>query len=457
MNHTTLTVTVFSFLVGTLVFAIWSNTHVFAQQLPSSISSSSAAGDAAAGNRSSSNSSSNTIPSGLKAKMCDPSNPDLKVVNTTESRICGIPKTVKPSLLSPSPTATPRSSAAASSSSPSSPLPSPQKTTTTTATATKPRTSATNAATLTPKHQQQIVTTNNKNATDASSRSTTKSVAGATLAPVSNPSNKSLSSTSSSSSSSAIAPQVKAINQQQHKQPITRINSTTTQAAIDSTASQVKAVNEQQQQPPAPSPITPVNGSDGQNYTFVASPPVVSSGKLLYLGYHDGDTNPTNSNSSPKEKSSSDSKPSTPRIKITAPDNDSISRKMTSTTKLTRSDTTTNDDISTNERSEPDTKPFNSLPRIKITAPDNDSIEKEKEKTSSAKLDRDDSTKDESSFKKDKSSSFDSRSSRHTNDGSESLSSSYLASTFRNKVGSIIINSPGEVRHNLFGFSDHGF
>src|SRR5919197_4366267 len=31
----------------------------------------------------------------LKAIMCDPSNPSLKVVNTTESRICGIPKTVK--------------------------------------------------------------------------------------------------------------------------------------------------------------------------------------------------------------------------------------------------------------------------------------------------------------------------------------------------------------------------
>jgi hypothetical protein len=32
--------------------------------------------------------------------MCDPSNPDLKVVNTTESGICGIAKTVKPPLLS---------------------------------------------------------------------------------------------------------------------------------------------------------------------------------------------------------------------------------------------------------------------------------------------------------------------------------------------------------------------
>ncbi|MFL6433390.1 MAG: hypothetical protein ACJ71O_06640 [Nitrososphaeraceae archaeon] len=40
--------------------------------------------------------SSTTISPELKAKMCDPSNPSLKVVNTTESTICGIPKTVKP-------------------------------------------------------------------------------------------------------------------------------------------------------------------------------------------------------------------------------------------------------------------------------------------------------------------------------------------------------------------------
>jgi hypothetical protein len=131
---------------------------------------------------------------------------------------------------------------------------------------------------------------------------------------------------------------------------------------------------------------------------------VVSSGKLLYLGYHDGDTNPTNSNSSPKDKSSSDSKSAIDRSTSTTSDNDSTGKK-----------------------------------------------------TSSAKLDRADSTKNESSFKKDKSSSFDSKSSRHTNDGTDSLSSSDLASTFRNKVGSIIINSPGEGRHNLFGFSDHGF
>jgi hypothetical protein len=122
---------------------------------------------------------------------------------------------------------------------------------------------------------------------------------------------------------------------------------------------------------------------------------VVSSGKLLYLGYVDeGDSNPTNGDTSPKDKSSSDSKSAIDRSTSTTSDNDSTGKK-----------------------------------------------------TSSAKLDRADSTKNESSFKKDKSSSFDSKSSRHTNDGTDSLSSSDLASTFRNNEG----------RHNLFGFSDHGF
>ena len=42
MNHTTLILTVFSFLVGILVFAIWSNSYVYAQQSSSSTSPSSA-------------------------------------------------------------------------------------------------------------------------------------------------------------------------------------------------------------------------------------------------------------------------------------------------------------------------------------------------------------------------------------------------------------------------------
>jgi hypothetical protein len=87
MNHTNLIFIISSLLVGILVFSIWSNTHVFAQQSLSS----SLPPDGAGG----SGSLSTPISSELKAKMCDPSNPDLKVVNKTESRLCGIAKTVR--------------------------------------------------------------------------------------------------------------------------------------------------------------------------------------------------------------------------------------------------------------------------------------------------------------------------------------------------------------------------
>ena len=36
-----------------------------------------------------------TVSPALKSKMCDPNNPKLRFVNTTESNICGIPKTIK--------------------------------------------------------------------------------------------------------------------------------------------------------------------------------------------------------------------------------------------------------------------------------------------------------------------------------------------------------------------------
>jgi hypothetical protein len=162
MDRKSLIFAVFLVLVSILLFAIWSNTHVFAQQSPSLSSSSSPRPTSAANSP-----SSTTISSQLKAKMCDPTNPSLKVVNTTESRICGIPKTLKPSF-----PATPPTSAVLSSSPPI-----PQQTTT------KP-----------------AVTVSRP----------TNSIAG-----VSNPANKLL----STSSSSAIAPQVNAINKQQQLQP----------------------------------------------------------------------------------------------------------------------------------------------------------------------------------------------------------------------------------------------
>src|SRR5919197_385881 len=237
MNHTTLIFTVFSFLVSILIFAIWSNTHVFAQQLPPA--SSSTRPTVAGSSSSSSFNTTTKISPEIKAKMCNPSNPSLKVVNTTESRICGITKTVKPPLLSSS-AAPPPTSAVSS--------PPPQTTT-------QP---AIASVATPPKQQQQITTTTNNNTVSRSTGSAT----GAIIAPVSNPSNKSL----SMSSPSTIAPQVKAVNQQQQQQP----------------------------------PIRGINSTAGQNYTFAATSPLVSSDKLLYLGYHGGDHTQTKDDSRSK-------------------------------------------------------------------------------------------------------------------------------------------------------------
>jgi hypothetical protein len=374
LNHTNLIFVAFSLLVGILVFAIWSNTHVFAQQLPSSSLPPSGG--------SGSSSPSNPISPELKAKMCDPSNPSLKVVNTTESNICGIPKTVKPPVASS--TATPPTSAVSSSSSPST-----QQTTTT-----KSTTVATNTTTS-PK-QQQVKTSNNN--TNAILRPT-GSASGTKIAPVSQP----ITSNASSSSPSAIAPQIKAVNQQQ---PLIRgINSTTgTNSTPAATIMSIIPIN---------GTTIPINSTAGQNYTginnmagqndaFLAAPPVAASGKLMYLGYHGADSTPTNGYSSPSDKSSSDSKQPS----------------------IHRSSSTTSDDDSTG-----------------------------KKKTSGIKLDRSDSANKDNSPKKDKSSS--SRSSGNTKDGSESSSSDF-ASAIRNKVDTIVRNSIGEVRHSLFGFSDYG-
>ncbi|MFL6411884.1 MAG: hypothetical protein ACJ71K_11675, partial [Nitrososphaeraceae archaeon] len=267
MNHTISIFAVFSVLVGVLLFGIWSNIHAYAQQSSSPTLSASAPRTGG--------SVSTTISPELKAKMCDPSNPTLKVVNTTESNICGIPKTVKPPSLS---AATPSTSAISSS------LP-PQQTTTTT----KPTAVASVAAPRKQQQQQQIATTNNNN----SASRPTGGATGATIAPVSNHSNRLL-----SSSPSPIAPQVKAISQQQQQQ--------------------------QQQQP-----VKAINSTAGQNYTFAAISPVVASGKLLYLGYHGGDGTPTtDGDSSSKDKV--DTKPSTDHSKSsTKTDNGSTEKKKT--------------------------------------------------------------------------------------------------------------------------------
>jgi hypothetical protein len=52
------------------------------------------------GSTKSTSSSSLSLTPQQKAAICDPNNPKLKVVNTTESKICGIPITVEPHLTS---------------------------------------------------------------------------------------------------------------------------------------------------------------------------------------------------------------------------------------------------------------------------------------------------------------------------------------------------------------------
>ena len=96
MNHSRLFFTIY-LAVGSIIlfFAVWSNILVYAQQPSSSSPIMSSLPSTP-----SSPSNTTTISPELKAKMCNPSNPSLKVVNTTEARICGIPKTVGPALAS---------------------------------------------------------------------------------------------------------------------------------------------------------------------------------------------------------------------------------------------------------------------------------------------------------------------------------------------------------------------
>src|SRR5690348_2252221 len=128
--------TLFLVLAGIMILGIWSNIYAYGQQssspaLPSSTTSS----------------VSKSISPELKAIMCDPSNPDLKVVNTTEAHVCGIAKTVKPGLPQTSPVA-------------SSPNPA---TTNLKSTATKPAATTTTTATgvTIPQKPQQITATKN--------------------------------------------------------------------------------------------------------------------------------------------------------------------------------------------------------------------------------------------------------------------------------------------------------
>ena len=177
MNYANLFFVIFTVLAGVLIFGVWSNIHVYAQQ------SSSSAVD------------SSVISPEVKAKMCDPSNPALKVVNTTEAHICGIPKTVKPSLAG-----TPSTSSVSSSVI-------PRQTA-------KP--TANNLVSAPTSKQHQITTTSNNVATTS-----------AAIAPISNPVIKPLSSTPT------IAPQ--SSQQQQLKPQILSLRTMNNTAALNNT------------------------------------------------------------------------------------------------------------------------------------------------------------------------------------------------------------------------------
>ena len=226
MNNTFSISAVLSVLTGLMLLAVWGNIQVYAQP-----SSSVSAAD----------SSSATSPQ-VKAIMCDPSNPSLKVVNTTEAHICGIPKTVKPSLSSSTP-----------------PTPAVSSTTTTTQQTTKP---SVNPIVSTPSKQQEITTTG-RNVADNTR-----------IAPISNPATKQLSSTTTT-----IAPQ--AIHQQQQQQ-------------------------EQQPQPQILPLTATSNNTITLNNTLSTASPLLGPGKLTFLGFHgSGSTHSSSSSSDTKSSSSS--------------------------------------------------------------------------------------------------------------------------------------------------------
>jgi hypothetical protein len=161
----------FSVLCGVLVFGIWSNIQAYAQQPSSSPTQLSPP----------SVSPSTTISPQVKTIMCAPGGTSLKVVNTTEARICGIPKTVKSNTMT---------AAAIPSTSP-------------TAVSSPPTTTKLPAANVAAPKQQKITTTPAKQTIGANKETTTTAVSDKPSSP---------------SSPSTIAPQVKAISKKHQQQ-----------------------------------------------------------------------------------------------------------------------------------------------------------------------------------------------------------------------------------------------
>ena len=232
MNHTTLLVGIVLTLGIPLAATLASTFSAYAQQLSSSPSANLP-------------STTTTIYAKLKAELCNPSNPSLKVVNTTEARICNIPKTVK--------------NTTTSSLSPSSP------TTTSTSVASPSTTqTAASAAQVSSKvnPKQQVATTNNSNV----SLRTNSATISAPYDTTSNVDNKPIPSPSSSPSSSP--------------------SPTTTIAPQVGVVSQGNAIHPQQSPPPIIATVS--NGTNGQHSTPVSVSPLPGSDKLVYLGYNTG-------------------------------------------------------------------------------------------------------------------------------------------------------------------------
>jgi trimeric autotransporter adhesin len=367
MGKRILILAVFSVLMSVLLFGIWSNIHVYAQQQSSPQPRKATANSL--------NTTTTKISPEIKAKMCNPSSPSLKVVNATESRICGIPRTVKPHTSS-------AQSPTSSASSLSTPPYQQALTTKPTSVASIPPPSAPT------KHQQ--ISNNNTN-----SISRTVPTRGATMAPVSNPTNRSLGS-SLSSSPSSIAPQVKAVNhlqQQQQRQQQTQIKPINSTTASDATTSR-------------------------QNYTLSTSttPPSVTSDKTMYLGYHDGKSNPFNHDTSSTDKTDDNANPKSPSHSTIAADSGSTIRKTSSI-----STDSTNSDSSSTDISTSTTKPSNHHHAKLSTAADNGSTGKKNKNTDTIKIDNTPTTNRESE--------------------------SELASSIKNKVDSMIRNSISGIIH----------
>jgi hypothetical protein len=225
----------FSVLSAVLVFGIWGNIQAHAQQPSSSITPLSPPAI----------SRSTTISPQVKAVMCAPNSPSLKVVNTTEARICGIPKTVKTNTTT---------AAAIPSISP-------------TAVSSLPTTTKLAAANIGAPKQQKITTTPvasqlPKQTTEASKETTTTAVSNKPSLP---------------SSPSTIAPQVNAISKKPQQQELLQ-----------------PATN---------------NLPSGRNFTFATTTPAVTSDTLKYLGYKGrASAADSGSSSDSKDKHSSDTK-----------------------------------------------------------------------------------------------------------------------------------------------------